>query len=661
MSADHESTSTLVGSSLDRKIADAAIPETPRVDTGPRLAELRKLMVKEGLDYYIVPSEDAHQSEYVAANERRRAWITGFTGSAGTALISLNNAYLFTDSRYWAQATRELDKNWVLQRVGWEGQENWRDYIIRRSKNTKIGVDSRLISYEVALDFYTRLKPRDSRLVYPRQNLVDLLWTDKPTRPKDPIFIQPIKFAGQDAKEKLKEVRAWLRAQAAEQAPPKAGEQVQKITATVICSLASIAWLLNLRGTDVPFNPVFQAYLFVGLEQTVLFIESAKVTPDVGAYLKSLHVTIKDYNDLWGYLRKWEWGDGKVVLIPSSTPYSVALMLGSSRYAIAPAFIDDRKALKNQTEIEGFEQAYLRDGVAFVRWFAWLEEKFNEGFAITEYEAAYRLTEYRRQNANFMGLAYENISASGANAALPHYSPTRHGAKMIDRVTPYLIDSGGQYLDGTCDTTRTVHFGHPTQEQCEAYTRVLQGHIAIDSAIFPEGTTGGQLDILARKALWSDGLNYLHGTGHGFGSFLNVHEGPQGLGTGNNVPLKPGHVLTNEPGYYYEGHWGIRIESALVVRRVQTKGNFQGDVWLGFKRFTQVPIQTKMVRASMLSKEEKQWIKAGGSSSDHNEECRRNLEPLLKDDKRALKWLRRQAERGLGAEPGPGGIHIDWG
>jgi len=283
---------------------------------------------------------------------------------------------------------------------------------------------------------------------------------------------------------------------------------------------------------------------------------------------------------------------------------------------------------------------------------AWLETKLNEGYDITEYEAAQRLTEFRRKTKHFMGLAYENISATGPNAALPHYSPRRSTARMIDRNTPYLNDSGGQYRDGTCDTTRTVHFGRPSPEQCDAFTRVLQGHIAIDSAVFPEGTSGHQLDVLARKALWRDGLNYGHGTGHGFGSFLTVHEGPQGFSS--SVPLMPGHVVTNEPGFYNEGQWGMRIESALAVRRVKTRGEFNGPIWLGFERLTCVPIQTRMVKESMLTKEEKQWLK------DHNQRCLQLLSPHLKEDKRAMKWLKREADRGIGIATGPGGMSIDW-
>jgi len=250
-----------------------------------------------------------------------------------------------------------------------------------------------------------------------------------------------------------------------------------------------------------------------------------------------------------------------------------------------------------------------------------------------------------------MGLAYENISATGANAALPHYSPTKGLSSAIDVHTPYLNDSGGQYKDGTCDTTRTVHFGHPSDEQCEAFTRVLKGHIAIDSAIFPQGTTGKQLDVLARHALWKDGMNYLHGTGHGFGSFLSVHEGPHGFSI--DVPLEPGHVITNEPGFYKEGSFGVRIESALVVKKVETRGQFGGDVWLGFERFTCVPIQTRMVKMELLNKDERRWLK------EHNRKCRDMLAPYLEEDRRALRWIRRESTR-TSPTATPAGVTVDW-
>ncbi|KAI0746192.1 Creatinase/aminopeptidase [Earliella scabrosa] len=649
-----ESSSTLVGSALDRKIRDED-PTIEKQDTTSRLEALRDLMRNHGLDYYVIPSEDAHGSEYIAPHDKRREWVSGFTGSAGQAIVSKNSAYLITDSRYWLQAREQLDQNWVLVEAGAPGNvKDWTEWILQRANDSKIGIDARLISYEKATALNNELKPKNSKLQYPPQNLVDLVWREKPARSKEPIYVQPQEFTGTSAGEKLRRLREWVKRQrpsvpSYSKAEPKPS---QMQVATLISNLSSIAWLLNLRGDDIPFNPVFHSYLFVGLESATLFIESAKVTPDVEGYLQSIGVAIRDYNDIWTFLRRKEWGEGNVIISPQ-TSYAICLMMTSFRYTILPPYVEEMKAVKNEQEIQGLRNAYLRDGVAYVRWLAWLEQKLQQGYDITEYEAAWRLTEYRRKQKHYRGLAYENISASGPNAALPHYVPHKATARMIDRETPYLNDSGGQYRDGTCDTTRTVHFGRPTPEQCEAFTRVLQGHIAIDSAIFPEGTSGAKLDVLARKALWQDGLNYMHGTGHGFGSFLNVHEGPQSFSS--DTVLVPGHVLTNEPGFYNAGKWGMRLESALVVRRVQASGQFNGDVWLGFERLTCVPIQTKMVREVMLSKEERQWLK------DHNRRCLERLEPYLKDDKRALKYLRREAERGIGiAGAGPGGLTIDW-
>ncbi|KAF9237430.1 Creatinase aminopeptidase [Melanogaster broomeanus] len=650
----NDSASTLVGSALERKINDVeSIKE--RVDTSDRLEDIRKLMTKDGLDYYIVPSEDPHQSEYVAASEKRREWISGFTGTAGQAIISKTAAYLVTDSRYWLQAREELDSNWHLIPAGAvDAPKDWIEWLVDRSKNAKIGIDARMISHEKATQLLSRLNTKGSKLVFPPQNYIDLTWKEKPLRSKDPIFIQSIDFTGRESSSKIAEVRQWIQMQ-----PPavpayskSAPTPSQMHVGTLITSLSNIAHLLNLRGSDIPFNPLFYAYLFISPDKVILFLDSAKLTDDTEEYLRALKVNRREYNDIWSFLRRREWGEGKLI-INSETSYAISLMLTHFRYTVAPSFVDNMKAIKNEVELEGLRRAYLRDGVSYVKWLAWLEHKIHQGYDITEYEAAWRLTEYRRQNKHYWGLAYENISASGPNAALPHYSPSKSNASMIDRETPYLNDSGGQYRDGTCDTTRTIHFGRPSQDQAEAYTRVLQGHIAIDSAVYPEGTTGLQLDVLARRALWKDGLNYLHGTGHGVGSFLNVHEGPHGFS--NNVPLVPGHVITNEPGFYLEGKWGMRIESALAVRRVKTKGEFSGDIWLGFERLTCVPIQTRMVKENMLTKEEKQWLK------DHNKKCLERLEPYLKEDKRALKWLKREAERGIGiAGPGPAGITIDW-
>ncbi|KAB5591306.1 X-Pro aminopeptidase [Ceratobasidium theobromae] len=705
-----------------------------KTDTSSRLSELRKLMRAEKIDYYIVPSEDAHQSEYVAASDRRREYISGFTGSAGTAIVSLNNAYLFTDSRYYIQAEREVDRNWTLHKVGMPNVKPWNEWILNRARGAAIGIDSRLIAHDTATALTASLKLKGMRMVYPQRNLVDQIWKDRPSKSAAPIYTHDLKFAGEHAAAKLERLRKWLReypvpaadlkysstaprsaspalgkserptskplpdlpppsrtpsrqnsirknsistpsrqnsTSAPARTPSRQGVSRHNSTAsrdnthrdrgetavrliphysTFVSSLGAIAWLLNLRGGDVPHNPLFHAYLWVGVDKATLFVDARKLSDDIKRYLRELRVSVKEVAEVWGYLRKREFGSGKVIL-PPKTPYAVSLMLTHANYMIAPSWIDAAKAIKNKTEMEGFRRAYLRDGIAMTKWFAWLEEQLRSGNTITEWEASEMLTQFRKQGDYFMGLAYENISATGANAALPHYTPTKGLSSAIDIHTPYLNDSGGQYKDGTCDTTRTVHFGHPSDEQCEAYTRVLKGHIAIDSAIFPQGTTGKQLDVLARQALWKDGLNYLHGTGHGFGSFLSVHEGPHGFGI--DVPLEPGHVITNEPGFYKEGSFGIRIESALGVKRVETKGQFGGDIWLGFERFTCVPIQTRMVKMEMLTKEERRWLK------EHNRKCRDMLAPYLEEDRRALRWIRRESTRTSPTQT-PAGVTVDW-
>ncbi|KIY53421.1 Creatinase/aminopeptidase, partial [Fistulina hepatica ATCC 64428] len=637
----NDSSSTLVGSALERKLNDYDVP-FQKVDSAPRLAGLRQEMVKEKLDYYLVLSDDAHGTEIVAKSDRRREWITGFDGSAGTAIVSVNHAYLITDSRYWIQAGEQVDRNWTIVRGGSAGvPKDWAEWLLDHAhRNSRIGVDARMLSYEKATMLNTKLHAYGSKLVYPPQNLVDFVWRDKPPRSKEAVFIQPVDFAGESASSKLHRIRKWITEQPAD-----------KHVGTLLTALDQIAWTLNLRGSDIPFNPLFQAYLYVGLNQTILFLDAVKCPDDVSNYLSSLKVDRREYADIWSFLRLRHFGTGKVLISPQ-TSYAIALMLTSYRYTVTPSRVEHMMAIKNDAELEGLKRAYMRDGCAFIRFLAWLENKINSGFDVTEYEAAMRITEFRRHAKNFMGVAYENISATGPNAALPHYTPRRKTAALISRDTPYLHDSGGQYRDGTCDTTRTVHFGRPPSEQCEAYTKVLQGHIAIDSAIFPEGTSGTQLDVLARKALWKDGMNYLHGTGHGFGSFLTVHEGPHGFSSG--IPLQPGHVVTNEPGYYKEGHWGMRIESALFVRRVTTKREYNGPVWLGFERLTYVPVQTRMVKENLLSKEEKAWIK------EHNQRCYDIIAPYLKEDKRALKWLKREAERGIGLAPSAAGVSIEW-
>nr|VWP01223.1 Succinate-semialdehyde dehydrogenase (EC [Ganoderma boninense] len=564
-----ESSSTLVGSALERKIRDED-PVVDRPDTTSRLDSLRNLMRTHDLDYYVIPSEDSHGSEYIAPHDKRREWISGFTGSAGQAVVSMRSAYLITDSRYWLQAGEQLDQNWVLVEAGGPSTnfKDWTEWLIDRAKDTKIGIDARLISFQAATALNNALKPKNSKLHYPPQNLVDLVWREKPARSREPIYVQPKEFTGTGAGEKLTRLRRWIKEQrpampSYSRSEPKPS---QMQVATLIANLSSIAWLLNLRGDDIPFNPVFHSYLFVGLESATLFIEELKLTEEVKGYLQSIGIEWRDYNDLWTFLRRKEWGEGNVIISPQ-TSYAICLMMTSFRYTVLPSFVEDMKAVKNDVEIHGLRNAYLRVGAAYVRWLAWLEQKIQQGYDITEYEAAWRLTEYRRESRYYMGLAYENISATGPNAG-------ESTAKMIERDTPYFNDSGGQYRDGTCDTTRTVHFGVPRKTSARPTRAFFKAILLLTP---PASQKARPVRSLTSWRAGRSGRTAMHGTRHGFGSFLNVHEGPQSFSS--DTVLVPRHVITNEPSSSDNANkWGMRVESALAVRRVKTKDQFNGDV-----------------------------------------------------------------------------------
>ncbi|KAF8069893.1 Creatinase aminopeptidase, partial [Lyophyllum atratum] len=642
-----DSSTTLVGSAFERKITEVDVIHEQH-DTSDKLESIRCHMADYALDYYIVPSEDAHGSEYVAESDQRRQHISGFYGTAGQAIVTMSSAYLITDSRYWLQAKEQLDRNWTVVKAGGRGEpKDWIEWLIARAKDARIGIDARMISHENAMLINSKIIRTNSKLTHPPENLVDHVWKDKPRKSKAPIFKQPIEFSGVSAATKLLKLRDWIEAQPPAIPPhsknPATPDEVH--TGTLITSLSCISYLLNVRGSDIPHNPLFHAYLYVGLESATIFLDASKVTLDTGEYLKSLGVERREYLDIWSFLQRREWGKGKILISPQ-TSYEISRMLTHSRYTVAPSWIEHTMAVKNETELEGLRRAYLRDGASFVRFLAWLENKLTEGLEITEYEAASRLTQFRRHNSHFMGLAYKSISATGSNAALPHYSPRKSTARMIERETPYLNDSGVQYSDGTCNLTRTVHFGRPSPEQCAAFTRVLQSHIVIDGAIFPEGTPGHQLDLLARKPLWNLGHKHGTSTGHGYDTSVAIHGGRAGFSS--SVALVPGHVIDNKSGFYNEGKWGMRVESALAVRR-QRVGFPYGNIWLTFERLTCVPIQTRMVKESLLTHEEKAWLKVRSRHLLEMKPCLEKLTPLLKDDKQAMKWLRREAGRGIGS------------
>ncbi|KAG8743723.1 hypothetical protein FRC10_011505 [Ceratobasidium sp. 414] len=655
------------------------------VHTTERLVALRALMKEHQVDAYVVVSEDQHSSEYLAKCDTRRAFISGFDGSAGCAVITHSRAHLFTDGRYFLQAEQQLDSNWTLMKQGLPGVPTWQEFLAKKlPKGTKIGIDPTLISISDATSLKTSLTPRFSSLVPISRNLIDAIWISRPPRPANPIHPLPIEYSGAPAAEKLAMVRARIgRAGAA---------------GVVVSLLDEVAWLVGMRGGDIEFNPVFFAYALVLPTEATLFVNDSQLAPDARENLKDAGWEVAPYGSIIARLEqvgstikdvaqdreedreeregeeaeaKGE-GDGKILIDPK-TSLAVAHALGEGHYHIIRSGVADAKAVKNAVELEGFRKSHVRDGVALARYFAHLEEHLNSATTPkwTEYEAALVLEGYRRELDLFKGLSFTTISSTGPNGAIIHYSPPEKGRCVLDH-SPSIQTWGSdarfvataQFLDGTTDVTRTWHFGTPTKEEKRAFTRVLQGHISIDTAVFPTGTTGYVLDVFARRALWADGLGELHtfifvqhnsdgdigrlqassqqhGTGHGVGHYLCVHEGPQGIGTRiayNETKLKEGMVLSNEPGYYADGKFGIRIESIVLVRKVSTPNDFGARGSLGFEHVTMCPIQTKLVDIELLTCAERDWLNA------YHAEVLAKVGPELErvGDKRAQAWLEKE-------------------
>jgi len=408
----------------------------------------------------------------------------------------------------------------------------------------------------------------------------------------------------------------------------------------VVTMLDEVVWLFNLRGADIEFNPVFFGYAVVAADSVILFLDPAQVSQEVLSHLGQ-DVQLRPYDAFIPYLKDLGAGlqDGHKVLIGDKASVAAAEALGYPYISITRSPIADLKSIKNATEVGGFRASHIRDGSALVRYFAWLEEQLNQGVELSESQGADQLEKFRSELPLFRGLSFTTISSTGPNGAIIHYIPDPHDCAIIRKDQIYLCDSGGQYLDGTTDVTRTLHFGTPTAEQRRAFTRVLQGHIAIDTAVFPTGTSGYNIDTWARRYLWRDGLDYRHGTGHGVGHFLNVHEGPQGIGTRiayNSTPLRAGMTVSNEPGYYADGDYGIRIENVVIVREAQTLHNFGDKGYLGFEHVTMAPMGRNLIDVSLLSVEEREWVDA------YHKEVWEKVSPLLEGDARARAWLQRE-------------------
>ncbi|KAL8759494.1 MAG: hypothetical protein Q9199_000715 [Rusavskia elegans] len=612
------------------------------VNTTERLRELRRLMKENNVDIYVVPSEDSHQSEYIAPCDARREFISGFSGSAGTAVITSEKAALATDGRYFNQASKQLDSNWHLLKQGLEDVPTWQDWTAEQSEGHKtVGVDPTVIAAPEARKLTEKIKKKGgAELLGVKSNLVDLVWgDDRPARPNKKVSVLDVKFAGKKFEEKIEDLRKEL--------------DKKKSAGLIVSMLDEIAWLYNLRGSDIPYNPVFFSYAAVTPTTATLYIDESKLSENVLPHLGDT-VRIRPYSAIFedskafGESLEMEAPIAGRPQIPKkkfwiSTKASWALSIelgGEEKVEEVRSPIGDAKAIKNATELEGMRACHIRDGASLSEYFAWLEEELViKGTKLDEVQAADKLEEIRSKKERFVGLSFDTISSTGPNAAVIHYKPERGNCSIIDPTALYLCDSGAQYFDGTTDTTRTLHFGEPKEMERKAYTLVLKGVIALDRAVFPKGTSGFALDTLARQFLWREGLDYRHGTGHGVGSYLNVHEGPIGIGTRiqyAEVPLSIGNVLSDEPGYYEDGKFGIRIENMIMAQEAKTNHKFGDKPWLSFEHVTMVPMCRKLIDGKMLTPEERTWL------NEYHQEVYDKTKGFFKEDERTSKWLERE-------------------
>jgi Xaa-Pro aminopeptidase len=561
-----------------------------------RLAALREQLKAEKLDGFVVPLTDEHMSEYVGSYAQRLAWLTGFQGSAGSAVVLPEQAAIFVDGRYTLQVRSQVDgQNWSYQSVPETSTTQWLEE--NAPEGARIGYDPWLHTRDWVKKAKEALATRGAELVAVDRNPIDEIWTDRPEASKAHLVVQPDRYAGKSAAEKRTEIGDWLAKHHAD--------------AAVLSALDSIAWAFNIRGADVTHTPVALAYALVNADGTAdLFVASEKIGPEVRQHLGNgvrLHERSEFETALSGL-------SGKTVVVdPERAVAAIFEALDKAGAKVLPMRDPTvlPKALKNPAEIAGQKSAQDRDGAAIARFLRWIDEEAPKG-EVDELIASDHLEAIRRESPELRDLSFDSISGAGPNGAIVHYKSSEKTNRKLEKGTLYLIDSGGQYVDGTTDITRTVPIGEPSDEMRDRFTRVLKGHIAIATAVFPKGTRGSQLDSFARRPLWEAGLDYAHGTGHGVGSFLAVHEGPQRISpvgsaqSGGDEPLQAGMIISNEPGYYKTGEYGIRIENLVLVVPREIEG--AEKEMLGFETLTFAPIDRRLIDVQMLEPEELVWL-----------------------------------------------------
>lgn len=583
-----------------------------------RVNKLRSLMKKYNMDAYIIPSFDAHQSEYVADHWKCRQWISGFTGSAGTVVITSEDAGLWTDGRYYLQAEKQLENSGIrLFRMvdpGVPSYTEWLNSVL--IKGSIVGLDGNVFSTDMVKSM-EEVFVKNKISLSTNKDLIDELWEDRPQMPMGSIFVHDVKYAGKSRIEKLNEVRAEM--------------DVKGANYYVLTALDDIAWLLNIRGKDVPNNPVAICYAIIAKHKCYLFIDPHKVTMEVRAELEAEGIEVKAYNEIEQFLQKLNNSD-KIIFDSNKTNIMLYNSINMAAEKIMCVNITTKlKAVKNKAEIDNLKNCEIKDGVAMVKFIKWLKNSVSSG-EITEISADEKLTAFRLQQELFVGPSFDTIAGYKDHAAMMHYKASVATQYTLKNEGFFLVDSGGQYYDGTTDTTRTIVLGKLTEEEKRDFTLVLKGHIALSSVKFLHGTTGSNLDILARQPIWQYGLDYKCGTGHGVGFFLNVHEGPQSISKiPNKVTLENGMIITNEPGIYLDGKYGIRTENMMLVveDEVTEFGQF-----MRFEPVTYCPIDLKGIKFDMLTCEEKLWL------NNYHNDVYNKLEPYLDDEER--RWLQEQ-------------------